>query len=484
MDQKTGPAPPTEATLSRFAAIVGERNALRAPNDIRPYLVEWRDRYVGASPMVLRPGSVDEVSRILALASETGTAIVPQGGNTGLVGAQVPFETGHEVVLSLARLNRIRDVDPVDNTITVDAGCVLQAIQQAADEVDRFFPLRIGSEGSCQIGGNIGTNAGGTGVIAYGNTRDLVLGLEVVLADGRIWNGLRRLRKDNTGYDLKNVFIGSEGTLGVVTGAVLKLFPKPKDRSTSFIGLGSPADALALLGLAQERSSRGVTGFEILPRFGIEVVVRHGENVRDPLGEPHPWYVLMELSGGGAPGTLDRVAEAILADGAQAGWVADAAIAASEAQASAFWRIREVVSETQKFEGGSIKFDVSVPVSSVPDFIAEVAEACTELVPGCRPLQFGHMGDGNIHSNISQPVGADKQAFLDRWPDFDRVVHAVVAKYHGSISAEHGIGRMKRHHMTAIKEPVELEMMHMLKRGLDPKGILNPGKVLPPPDAY
>ncbi len=481
MDQKvTKPQPPTEATLQRLAGVVGARYALRDDEDKQPYLVEWRDKYFGAAAMVLRPGSVEEVSQLLAIANETHTAIVPQGGNTGLVGAQIPFESGHEIVLSLSRLNRVRDIDAADNTITVDAGCVLQSIQDAADRVDRLFPLRIGSEGSCQIGGNIGTNAGGTAVLAYGNTRDLVLGLEVVLADGRVWNGLRRLRKDNTGYDLKNLFIGSEGTLGIVTGAVLKLFPRPRDKATVFIGLPSPANALELLGLAQERTGRRVTGFEIMPRFGLEVVITHGQNMRDPLAEPHPWYVLMELSGGGSPGTLNDTASDILAEAAEAGWVSDAALAASEAQAGDFWRLREVVSETQKHEGGSIKFDVSVPVSSVPDFIDEVSAACKALEPGCRPLQFGHMGDGNIHSNITQPVGADKQAFLDRWGDFNDVVHEVVARFQGSISAEHGVGRLKRDWMPRIKQPLELEMMYMLKHQLDPNGILNPGKVLPP----
>ena len=480
MDQVvTEPQHPSTETLDRLVAVVGERYVLRDATDMQSYLVEWRDKYFGEAALVLRPGSVEEVSSILKIANETRTAIVPQGGNTGLVGAQIPFETGHEVVLSLSRLNKVRNIDPDNNTITVDAGCVLQSVQNAADEVDRLYPMRIGSEGSCQIGGNIGTNAGGTAVLAYGNTRDLVLGLEVVLADGRIWNGLRRLRKDNTGYDLKNLFIGAEGTLGIVTGAVLKLFPKPKDRATALIGLASPAGALELLTLAQERSGRRVTGFEIIPRFGIDIVLRHGENMRDPLEAVHPWYVLMEMSGGGEAGALNETATEILELGFERELVSDAALAASEAQANLFWRMREVVSEVQKLEGGSIKFDVSVPVSAVPDFIAQVTEACETLEPGCRPLPYGHMGDGNIHCNVSQPVGADKQAFLDRWGDFDEAVHEVVARFSGSISAEHGIGRMKRDFMPQIKDPVELELMYALKRQFDPKGILNPGKVLP-----
>lgn len=475
----TEPRGPSPETLSRFAEIVGGAHALTGAADMQPYLVEWRDKYFGRAAMVLRPGSVDEVSQVLALACETRTAIVPQGGNTGLVGAQIPFETGNEIVLSLGRLNRVRDIDPVDNTVTVDAGCVLQSIQEAADEVDRLFPLRIGSEGSCQIGGNIGTNAGGTAVLAYGNMRDLVLGLEVVLADGRIWNGLRRLRKDNTGYDLKHLFIGSEGTLGVVTGAVLKLFPKPKDKATAMIGLATPRAALSLLELAQDLSGRRVTGFEIIPRFGIEIVLKHGTGVRAPLEGMHDWHVLMELSGGGTAGALDETATEILERGLERGLVEDAVVAASEAQAGELWRLREVVSEVQKLEGGSIKFDVSVPVSCVPDFIAEVMRVCTDLVPDCRPLPFGHMGDGNIHCNVSQPVGADRDAFLARWADFEDVVFEVLARFSGSISAEHGIGRLKRDRMPAIKDPVELDLMYMLKHQLDPNGILNPGKVLP-----
>ena len=472
--------PPTAETLDRLAAIVGTRYAIRDDETMQPYMVEWRDKYVGRAAMVLRPGSVAEVSQILAIANETLTAIVPQGGNTGLVGGQIPFETGAEVVLSLGRMNTVRGIDAADNTITVDAGCVLEAIQNAADDVDRLFPLRIGSEGSCQIGGNISTNAGGTAVLAYGNTRDLVLGLEVVLADGRIWNGLRRLRKDNTGYDLKNLFIGAEGTLGIVTGAVLKLFPKPKDKATALIGLETPQKALDLLGLAQERSGRRVTGFELIPRFGIDIVLKHGANMRDPLAGEHPWYVLMELSGGGTAGALNDTASDILEHALNHDLVEDAVIAANNAQAGELWRMREVVSEVQKLEGGSIKYDVSVPVSCVPDFIAAVEPACEALEPGCRPIPYGHMGDGNIHCNVSQPVGADKAAFLGRWSEFDEIIHEVVSRFSGSISAEHGIGRMKRDFMPKIKDPVELDLMYALKDRFDPNGILNPGKVLPP----
>ncbi len=471
---------PDAATLQRLSDVTGVRYALTEPADMASYMVEWRDRYVGKAAMVLRPGTVEEISRILEIANETCTAIVPQGGNTGLVGAQIPFETGTEVVLSLGRLNKVRNVDPVDNTMTVDAGCILASVQAAADDADRLFPLSLGAEGSCQIGGNISSNAGGTAVLAYGNTRDLVLGLEVVLADGRVWNGLKRLRKDNTGYDLKNLFIGAEGTLGIVAGAVLKLFPKPSDRSTAMIGIAAPSAAVELLSLANDLSGLSVMGFEIIPRIGFEFLFKHGEGVRDPMAGHHPWYILMELSGGGERGRLDLVAENILAEGMERGLVADAVIAASEAQAQELWAMRTELSGIQKHEGGSIKFDVSVPVSAIPEFLERAAAAATAMIPNCRPVYFGHIGDGNIHCNISQPEGASREAFLARWSDMEAAVFNVVHAFNGSISAEHGIGRMKVGHMTSIKQPVELDLMRRLKRVFDPKGILNPGKLLPP----
>lgn len=475
----TRPAPDS-ATLDRLAGVVGERYALRSGDEMAPYLVEQRNRYFGKAAMVLRPGSTEEVSQLLKIADETGTAIVPQGGNTGLVGAQTPFEHGGEVVLSLGRMNRIRSLDPLDNTITVDAGCILATIQTAADEVDRLFPLSLGSEGSCQIGGNLSSNAGGIGVLAYGNARALVLGLEVVLADGRIWNGLRALRKDNTGYDLRDLFVGAEGTLGVITGAVLKLFPKPRDTATAFIAVPSPAAAVELLSLASGISGNRVTGFEIMPRFGLDIVLRHGEGSRDPIAGEHPWYVLMDLSGGEAEGVLRAPSEAILETGFEKGLVLDATIAESKAQADALWYLRFALSELQKFEGGSIKHDVSVPVSRMPEFIEQGCAAAVALIPGSRPLPFGHIGDGNVHFNISQPVGADTKEFLSRWEEMNDAIHDLVLAHHGSVSAEHGIGRMKSHMMTAIKSPVELEMMRSIKHLFDPKNILNPGKMLPP----
>ncbi len=472
--------PPTAELLQRFAAIVGDDNAILEDGDKAPYLREWRDRYVGRAAAVLRPGTTAEVSEVMKIANENRIAMVPQGGNTGLVGAQIPFEGGQEVVLSLGRLNRIRDVDPLDNTMTVESGCILATIQAEADGVDRLFPLSLGSEGSCQIGGNLSSNAGGTGVLAYGNARNLVLGLEVVLADGRIWNGLRRLRKDNTGYDLKDMFIGAEGTLGVITGAVLRLFPKPRDIATAFIGIRTPGDAVTLLSIANEISGGRVTGFEIMPRTGLEFVLRHADGVRDPLTTAHPWYVLMELSGGESVGVLRQPCEKILEAGFEAGLVQDAAIAESGQQGQDFWRLRTAMSEVQKHEGGSIKHDVSVPVSRIAEFIEQASTVVSERIPGCRPLPFGHIGDGNIHFNISQPVDGDKAAFLDRWDEINDAVHGIVLALNGSVSAEHGIGRMKRHMMERIKDPVELDIMRSLKKTFDPNDILNPGKLLPP----
>jgi FAD/FMN-containing dehydrogenase len=459
--------------LNRLAAVVGETHAIRDAAAMDGYMREWRQIWTGRSPLVLRPGSTEDVSRILAIANETRTKIVPQGGNTGLCGGQIPTDAGDEVVLSLDRMTRILDVDPADNTITVEAGAVLKSVQDAADAVDRLFPLSLASEGSCRIGGNLSTNAGGLNVIAYGNTRDLCLGLEVVLADGRVWNGLKRLRKDNTGYDLRDLFIGAEGTLGIITAAVMKLFPKPKSRETAFIAVPSPQAAVDLLSLAQELSGNRVVGFELIADIALQFAIRHA-GVRHPLSEPSPWYVLAELSDP-VPGAMMAIFEAALARGL----VTDAALAQSDAQRGAFWAARELISESQKPEGGSIKHDVSVPVSKVPQFLVEADAAVARLLPGARFVSFGHLGDGNIHYNISQPVGMDKAAFLDMWNEVNDVVFEVVGRFNGSISAEHGIGRLKAYRMPAIKSPVEIDMMWGLKHLLDPNNILNPGRVLP-----
>ncbi len=460
--------------IARLTQIVGANNAITDPAEQEGYLVEERGLYHGHTPLVLRPGSVAKVAAILRLANETKTPIVPQGGNTGLVGGQVPH--GGEVLLSLRRLNRIREVDATSNAMTCEAGVVLAKAQAAAADVDRLFPLSLGAEGSCTIGGNLSTNAGGTSALAYGVARDLVLGLEVVLADGQIWHGLNKLKKDNTGYDLKHLFMGAEGTLGVITAAVLKLFPRPRAVETAFIGLPSPRAAIALLNLVQERTGGAATSFELIKSLGLELALRHGRGVRDPLPSKHPWYVLLQLSSQSAG--LRAVMEDVLAAAAERGLIEDATIAESLDQAKAFWHIREILPEVQKPEGGSVKHDVSVPIALVPEFLEQADAAIEKLIPGVRPVPFGHVGDGNIHYNVSQPVGADKEAFLVRWYEVNAVVDDVVAKLGGSISAEHGIGVMKRDLLPGVKDPVALNLMRTLKRTLDPNNILNPGKVV------
>lgn len=467
------------APADRFAAIVGPANVLSDLEAVEPYLREPRDRYHGRAALVLRPADTDEVARILALCHAERVPLVPQAGNTGLVGGQVPTGAGDEVVLSLERLDRVRDLDPLDNTMTVEAGVTLANAREAALRADRLFPLSLASEGSCRIGGNLATNAGGIGVIAHGSARDLCLGLEVVLADGRVWEGLRRLRKDNTGYDLRDIFIGSEGTLGVITAAVLKLFPMPREQATALAGVASPRAAIDLFNLARETAGGLLTAIELMPRIGLEFTARHA-GTRDPLAGPHAWYVLLELSGTGAP-PLAGVMEELLSGAIERGLAGDAVIAASQAQARDLWRIRESLSEVQRLEGGSIKHDVSVPVSKVAEFIDRAIPVAQAVAPGARPVPFGHIGDGNIHFNVSQPAGGDRRAFLARWEDMSEAVHAVALELGGSISAEHGIGQMKREAMRRIKSPVELDLMRGLKRLFDPRGILNPGKLLPDP---
>jgi FAD/FMN-containing dehydrogenase len=463
--------------LSRFGDIVGTRHVIAEPADMERYVVEDRGLYHGRALCVVRPGDVGEVARLVALCDETNTKIVPQGGNTGLVGGQTPDESGDEVVLSLTRLTAIREVDASSNTMIVEAGVTLLRAQEEAERVDRLFPLSLASEGSCTIGGNLSTNAGGTAVLAYGNARDLVLGLELVLADGRVLSHLSKLKKDNTGYDLKHLFVGAEGTLGIITAAVLKLFPRPRARETAFVGLAGPREALSLLTLAQERAGSSLVTFELLPRIGLDFVLRHSPGSRDPLSGPHAWYVLLEFASQAERG-LQETAEAVLSEALERGIAEDAAVAVSLDQRKAFWRLREHLSEVQKHEGGSIKHDVSVPVAAVPAFMKDAKTAVEAALPGARVLAFGHLGDGNIHFNVSQPLGADKAAFLARWHEINDIVHAIVASYGGSISAEHGIGRLKRDLLPNVKDPVALDLMRALKRTLDPKGLLNPGKVL------
>ena len=467
-----------DSFLSRLAAIVGAKNVLVDANDTALYLAEPRELFHGKARCVVRPGSTQEVADILKLCAETNTALVPQGGNTGLVGGQIPGQEGrqNEVLLSLKRMDRVREVDEASMTMTVEAGLTLLRVQEEAEKVGALFPLSLASEGSCTIGGNLATNAGGTAVLAYGNARDLVSGLEIVLADGRVLSNLSKLKKDNTGYDLKHLFMGSEGTLGIITAAVVKLYPRPKVLETAFIGLKSPHEALALLNLAQSIAGANVKTFEIMSRFGLDIVLRHADGARDPIAGKHEWYVLLEVGSHeeGEPETLMKILEA----GMERELIEDAAIAASLDQRADFWRLRELLSEMQKFEGGSIKHDVSVPVAKVPQFLEEMFVAVEKFMPGARPVPFGHLGDGNIHANISQPEGMDKQAFLDKWYEMNEVVHAIVAKLEGSISAEHGVGTLKRDLLPAVKDPVALDVMRAIKKTLDPKGILNPGKVI------
>jgi D-lactate dehydrogenase (cytochrome) len=467
--------PPLSSELiAKFRAIVGDKYAVTDAADIAPFVVEERDLFHGRSPMVLRPGSATEVSAICKLASEHRIALVPQGGNTGLVGGQTP-QNG-EVVVSMRRMDKIREIDTASNTMTCEAGVILQVAQQRAAEVDRLFPLSLGAEGSCTIGGNLSTNAGGTTALAYGVAREMALGLEVVLADGRILNALSKLKKDNTGYDLRNLFIGAEGTLGFITAATLKLFPKPRAIETAFIGLQSPAQALKLLSISQNEAAGTLTSFELLSDIAVDFSIRHGIDVRDPLSGKHPWYVLMELSSprDDARATL----EAILEKGLEDGIVDDAVIASSLSQRQGFWKLRDEMSAAQKPEGGSIKHDISVPVAAVPDFIAEANAAVVKLIPGSRPVPFGHLGDGNIHYNISQPVGANTADFLARWHEVNAVVFEIVLRMGGSISAEHGIGVLKRNELPEVKDKVAMELMRQIKALLDPHGIMNPGKVL------
>lgn len=467
-----------DTLLSRFTEIVGAKNALTEEADIAPYLAEPRDLFHGKAAMVLRPGSTEEVSRILKLATETGTPVVPQGGNTGLVGGQIPDSGGRSVIVSLSRMNRIREIDFSSRTATVEAGVVLQRLQEAADEAGLLFPLALGAQGSCQIGGNLSSNAGGTGALVHGSARDLCLGLEVVLPTGEVLDDLRKLKKDNTGYDLKHLFVGAEGTLGIITAAVLKLVPRPKGRETAWIGLDSPKAALELFGRAQDRAGAALTAFELCARNALDFVLRHQDRAADPLAGSHPWYVLAEVSSGRSAEDARTLMEEILADGLERGLLADAAMAQSLAQQAAFWQLREEMSWAQKPEGASIKHDISVPVAAIPDFIERAGEAVARVSAEARVVCFGHMGDGNLHYNVSQPVGADRAAFLALYRQMNDAVHAVVREFGGSFSAEHGIGTMKRDELARTAPPVALELMRRVKKAFDPAGIMNPGKVI------
>jgi FAD/FMN-containing dehydrogenase len=463
--------------LARLKDAAGPNGYSDDPAEIAPHLEEWRSSYHGHSPLLLKPATTDAVSRLLAICNETRTPVVPQGGNTGLVGGQIPL--GGEVLLSLARMNRVRHVDTAGANMVVEAGLTLAAAQEAADAAGLYFPLSIASEGSATIGGNLSTNAGGVHVLRYGMARDLVLGLEVVLADGRVLEMLRTLRKDNTGYDLKYLFIGAEGTLGIITAAALKLFPKPADFATAFVAVPDPRAAVALLARLQDETGGLLSAYELIARSGLELVLAHIPGTSDPLRVPSPWYVLVEASGA-ARFELRAALENALGAAIDQGLATDAAIASSEAQRKALWHLRESLSEAQKKEGASLKHDIAVPVAAIPDFVARAIPAVLRIVDGARPVPFGHLGDGNLHFNFSVPKNGDAAAFLARRADVARVVHDMVHDFAGTMSAEHGIGVMKRDELLRYKSPAEIEVMRALKRSLDPNAILNPGKVLAP----
>ena len=466
-----------EAALERIKGVVGPRGWIADPGECEPYLVEARRLWRGATRLVVRPAATAEVAAVVRICAEARLPIVPQGGNTGLVGGGVPPEDGQNIILALSRMNRIRAIDPVNFTMTIEAGCILAHLQQAAAEADRLFPLSLGAEGSCQIGGNLSTNAGGIAVLRYGNTRELTLGLEVVLPDGRVWDGLRGLRKDNTGYDLKQLFIGGEGTLGIITAASVKLFPKPREVETALLGLTRVEEVMDLFARARAATADQLTAFELIPRAALDLALIYIPGTADPLTAPHPWYVLLEMSSSqtdsGIRALLERLLEGALTDDL----IADGVIAESGAQAKDLWHIREAIVEAQDYSG-SIKHDVSVPISRVAEFVVRATAAVTERLPGIRPIAFGHVGDGNIHFNLTQPDGAETSAYLARWQEFNDLVHGIVRELNGSISAEHGVGRLKRDEITHYKSPVQIELMHTIKRALDPDNIMNPGKVV------
>jgi FAD/FMN-containing dehydrogenase len=470
--------------IQKLAAIVGERGLITDAAGKHPYLTDWRENFLGTALAVVRPAATEEVAAVVKLCAAEKVAIVPQGGNTGLVGGGTPDEDGREIVLSLNRMNRIVDVDPIGYSMTVEAGCILKTIQETAAQHDRLFPLSLAAEGSCTIGGNLSTNAGGVQVLHYGNARHLVLGLEVVTPAGDIWNGLRALKKDNTGYDLRDLYLGAEGTLGIITKAVLKLWPKPKDVATSWIAMPSPESAVALLSGAHAASEDNVTSCELMSRQGIDFVLKHIPGATDPLADKHDWYVLLEWSssrprreGENQSGLREKM-EAFLGEQMESGQVLDATIAQNETQARALWALRENHSEAQKREGPSIKHDISVAVSKLPTFMHEGLAAMKQALPECRPVPFGHVGDGNLHFNCQSPPGWDKPRFMAYHEAISGAVYDLVVGHGGSISAEHGIGLLKVDELAHYRTKIELDAMRAIKRALDPQNIMNPGKVI------
>ena len=461
---------PSPAALDALKSAAGSGGWTDDPSDIAPWLKEWRGRWNGSTPLMLTPRSTDEVARIVALCNQHRVPVVPQGGCTGLVGGQIPFG---EVLISTRKLRAVRDVSPLDDALTVEAGVTLLEAQQAAEAVGRRFPLSLAAEGTATIGGVISTNAGGISVVRYGMTRDLVLGLEAVLPNGEVFHGLKRLRKDNTGYDLKQLLIGAEGTLGIVTAATLKLSPVMRSRATAIVGLASPADAVELLARAKAETGGGVEAFELIKRIGLELVLKTIPDTRDPLETPQPWYVLIELASG-EPGAAERALERLLAAAFEAGLIIDAAVSQNDAQRAAFWKVREEQSAGQKAEGPGWKFDVSVPVSRIADFLDEATAAVERFEPGARVSAFGHVGDGNLHYDVMRPAGSESAAFMARQPEGSKVVHDIIAAYDGSISAEHGLGRLKTDEARRYKSPVEIAAMRAIRDALDPNRIMNP----------
>jgi FAD/FMN-containing dehydrogenase len=468
---------PAGALTGLSAAFSGR--LITDPTEMAPFVTDWRKRYIGRALAVAQPDSAADVASVVRWCAAHRVPVVAQGGNTGLAGGATPDDSGHALVLSLARLKRIRAIDTMNNTLTVEAGCVLAEVQRAAADHDRLFALSLAAEGSCTIGGNLSTNAGGVQVLRYGNTRELCLGLEVVTAQGELWDGLRGLRKDNTGYDLRDLFIGAEGTLGIITAATLKLFPMPAARLTAFVALESPKAALGLVELAQQRLGASLTAFELMSELCLQLVLRHFPQCRLPLTTPSPQYVLLECSDAHDEAHARQQIEALLEQAVTAGLISDAAVSASIAQTRSMWALRENISEAQAAEGKNIKHDISVPISRIADFVEHTDAQLARHFPGVRMVVFGHLGDGNLHYNVSPPVGStDEQAFLALQPDINRVTHDAVVAFGGSISAEHGLGQLRRDEAARYKSPVEMALMRRIKDALDPQGIMNPGKVL------
>jgi len=460
--------------LEELKAIVGERGWTNDPEKLEPHLNEWRDRLHGSTALMLAPATTGEVSAILAHCHRHGVSVVPQGGNTGLCGGAIPDSSGEQILLSMSRMNSIRELDVASFCITVDAGCVLANVQDAARRAGLMFPLSLAAEGSCQIGGNLATNAGGINVIRYGTAREQVLGIEVVLADGTIWDGLRSLRKDTAGYDMKQVFIGSEGTLGVITAATLRLYPDPGETITAMLALESAQDAVVLLGYLRDQFADQIQAFELMSERCLQLVTRQIPELRHPFDSVAEWYVLLETATGGEPGEVEEVlAETILK-----GLAADAIVAKSGSEAEQFWRLRHAISEAQKPEGACLKHDISVPIGRMAEFLGAGEQLIAQLEPAARPVVFGHVGDGNLHYDILQPAGADAEEFRSNGRRITQAVYTLVSRLGGSISAEHGIGVLKKADLERFRNATEIELMRTLKRALDPGGILNPGKVI------